>query len=319
MTWGAIAVGTGAVINAVSSAQNSKRAEGEFNTQMGLQQQNVDSAKQFQQQQDQMYGPLNQQMIQQASSDQPLFYGPMQGQINQSFDQGQRNLTSQMAQRGMAGSGLAAGGATNMEIGRSGALDTAFQQGLQSRLQLGQSVLSRYQPMLNQSMVSGALQGQSGVAGQQGQMYNQAAQQGMQSVGSAMSSIGMMGMMGAFNGSPGAGAGDEVPAGMGVGNAPSIPDMPPQQTQETLPEDFQFGPQNSLFGPQPLQTNIQGGGGLYGAGTQTQGMTDTFEPTNPFSGYGMGNVNPTNPFGVYGMNPMQPPVNDGNTNVNYGN
>jgi hypothetical protein len=124
-----VAVGVaavGAIGGAVAANQNNKAAEGMFNSQMGLMQQNVNSINAFNQGQQQLYGPLEQQLVQQASSSEPLFFGPMSGQINANFDAGQRNLQTQMAQRGLQGSGLEAGGASGMELGRVGALDTAF-------------------------------------------------------------------------------------------------------------------------------------------------------------------------------------------------
>lgn len=259
-----------AVAGGVEANQNSKKAEGLMNQQMGLQQQNVNSVQQFQQGQQQTYGPLEQQLVQQASSDQPLFFGAMKGAVNQNFDQGQRNLQTQMAQRGMAGSGLAAGGATGMELGRSGALDTAFQQGLQSRLQLGQSVLSRYQPMLNQSMLSQAYQGQSGVAGQQGQMYNQAAQQGWNQVGSALGSAATGAMLGGLQQPTGTPALNSVLANGAQQLPVQAPTMAPDIAQ-----------------PMPL---ISGQGNMMGTGTVNP---QTF--SQDFSGMGLqGMPSPTN-------------------------
>lgn len=59
--------------------------------------------------------------------------------INQSFQQGQGQLTQSLAQRGLAGSGLEAAGLTAMQTARSSALSDAYMQAQQAeQARLGQ-------------------------------------------------------------------------------------------------------------------------------------------------------------------------------------
>ena len=140
----------------------------------------------FQKQQQGLYGPLEQSLVQQASSTQPLFYGQMSGAINQNFDQAQRNAASQMAARGMSGSGLQGAGIQGMEMGRAGALSQAFNQGLQARQALGLNVLSRYQPLMNQMNTQSAYGQLGGMYGQQAMLQNQAQREMWQMGGQAL-------------------------------------------------------------------------------------------------------------------------------------
>lgn len=137
-----------------------------------------------------LYGPLEQSLVQQAASPLPLFYGQMEGPINQNFNAADRGLSSTMAQRGLAGSPVEAATRGGLQLGRAGALATAFQTGLQNRLQLAQGVLSRYQPDQNVQMVSQGLGQLGGFYGQRGALYGQAAQQGWGAVAQGLGQLG---------------------------------------------------------------------------------------------------------------------------------
>ena len=146
----------------------------------------------LQAQQTGLYGPLENKLVQEASSDQPLWYGQMAGQVNQQYDAGQRNVAAQMASRGLGGSALQGATTAGMEMGRAGALSQAFAQGLQARQALGLNMVSRYQPLMNAMYTSGGYGQLGGYYGQQAGMYNNAAQQGWGNVGSAPMNLAQM-------------------------------------------------------------------------------------------------------------------------------
>jgi len=139
-----------------------------------------------------LYGPLENKLVQEASSDQPLWYGQMAGQVNQQYDAGQRNVAAQMASRGLGGSALQGATTAGMEMGRAGALSQAFAQGLQARQALGLNMVSRYQPLMNAMYTSGGYGQLGGYYGQQAGMYNNAAQQGWGNVGQSLMGLAEM-------------------------------------------------------------------------------------------------------------------------------
>jgi len=186
MTW--VAVGT-MVVGAYSAYANNKAAGKAGDQQQAMYQRDLDSREAFQRQQQQLYGPLEQKMIEQASSDQPLYYGQMSGAIQGNYDQAQRGLNTQMAMRGMSGSGLQGAQSTGLEMGRAGALSGAFQQGLQARTNLGMNVLQRYNPAQNQQNMQQGLGQMGGFYGQQAQQFGNAAQQGWGMVGQGASDL----------------------------------------------------------------------------------------------------------------------------------
>lgn len=143
-------------------------------------------------QQDGLYGPLENRLVQEASSDQPLYYGQMAGGINRNYDAAQRNLASQMAARGMGGSALQGASTAGMEMGRSGQLAQAFQQGLQARTSLGLNMVSRYQPLMNDMYTSGGYGQLGGMYGQQAGQANMASQMGWGDFGSSLMNLAKM-------------------------------------------------------------------------------------------------------------------------------
>jgi len=186
MTW--VAVGS-MVVGAYNANQSGKAAGKATDQQNAMYQQDLASRQAFQAQQQQMYGPLEQKMIEQASSDQPLYYGQMSGAIQGNYDQAQRGLNTQMAMRGMSGSGLQGAQSTGLEMGRAGALSGAFQQGLQARTALGMNVLQRYNPFQNQANVQQGLGQMGEFYGQQANKFNQAAASGWGMVGQGASDL----------------------------------------------------------------------------------------------------------------------------------
>lgn len=189
MPAGAVA-GGGLLYNVYSSERASRRSASAQSEQQRAYEQDLALRRQFLEQQQGLYGPLEQQLVDQARSPLPLFYGPLSGQVQRSYDASGRNLATQFAQRGLSGSNLQGATLQGLELGRAGALSTAFQQGLQQRLALAQNVLSRYQPLANTQNVSQGLGQLGGFYGQQAQLYGQAAAQGWQNVGQGLQGLG---------------------------------------------------------------------------------------------------------------------------------
>lgn len=173
------------------SAYRSNKRSGEYaDMQQDAYQRDLDLRQGFMDQQRGLYGPLEQSLVQQAASPLPLFYGQMEGPINQNFNAADRGLSSTMAQRGLAGSPVEAATRGGLQLGRAGALANAFQTGLQNRLQLAQGVLGRYQPAQNVQMVSQGLGQLGGFFGQRSDLYGKAAQQGWGAVSKGIDQMG---------------------------------------------------------------------------------------------------------------------------------
>lgn len=181
------AIGTAYSIYA--GQQAAKRQSQAMNAQQGAANQQLALEQQFAGQQQGLYGPLEQQMVQQASSSQPLDYGQISGQIQGGYDTAQRNLSEQLASRGLGSSGLAGAGATGLEIGRANSLSTAFQQGLDRRRQLGLGLLGRYNPRADVQGVAGAYGNLQGLYGQYSGMYGGAAQGAYGNAASALQGL----------------------------------------------------------------------------------------------------------------------------------
>lgn len=197
MSWGYIGAAAITVIGGAISANQSNKKAGEAEDKASaLYQGNLNRLTEFDREQQKLYGPIEKNLVQQASSDQPLYYGQMSGAINAGTNAGERNLDTALAARGMTGSGLQAGGLQGMEMGRQGNLASAFQTGLQMRTALGQSLLARYQPMLSQQLMSGATTQAANFNQQQQMLYGNAAAQGWGNVakglGSAFQAYGNM-------------------------------------------------------------------------------------------------------------------------------
>lgn len=176
--------------SAVYGAYSANKASQQQSHAMDMQQQAANAQlaleQQFMQQQQGLYGPLERQLVQQASSTQPLDYGVLAGNIQNQYGAAQRDLQASLASRGLSASGIAAGANTGLEIGRANALSAAFQQGLDRRRQFAMGVLSRYNPGANVQGVAGAYGNQQNLYGQYANMYGQAAQQGYGQVGNAL-------------------------------------------------------------------------------------------------------------------------------------
>lgn len=130
------------------------------------------------------YGPLEQQLLGQATSNQPLGYDILSGQIQQQYADALRRIT----QQGMGG--LAGGAARQAQFGLATGLGSAYAQGQMNRLALGQSLLGR-DPSTQLGMnVSGGYGNLQNMYGQRAGMYGQLAGLGSQGLGNAISGLG---------------------------------------------------------------------------------------------------------------------------------
>ncbi len=185
----AAAAGAGVLISAWSAnnaAKGQQRA-------LDLQQSALASDQAFRQQQyadyQRMYGPLEQQLIQQASSEQPLNLGPNWARIQSNFDQAGRNNTVNLSRNGMLGSGLDTH--NNLENARAYTLSDAFSKGLQARDALRQSVLAMGKQMPQQAgFASQGNLNMAGLYGQQAGLYGNLAAGAGQGLSSSLGALG---------------------------------------------------------------------------------------------------------------------------------
>jgi hypothetical protein len=140
-------------------------------------------------QQNNLYGPIQQNLAEEEANPTPLNYGANLGQINQQTQAGEQRLNGMMAKTGMTGSGLQAAGQQGLEMGRVGELSSAFNTGLQARTKLGIGLLQNYNPLGNAQFGQGALGAQMKFgAGEQG-LYNTGMEQGMTGFGKGLAGV----------------------------------------------------------------------------------------------------------------------------------
>jgi hypothetical protein len=201
MPLGGYVIGS-AVIGAGASMAGSSKAARAQEEAMQAQKQAAEQDLQFRQQMyadaQAKYGPLEQQLLGQATSDRPLGYDMLSGQIQQQYADALRNLSA-MGYQGMGG-GLAGGAARQAQFGLATALPQAYAQGQMARLGLGQSLLGR-DPSTQLGMnVSGGYGNLMNMYGNTANMYGQLAGMGAQGLGNAISGasnmLGQQAMMG---------------------------------------------------------------------------------------------------------------------------
>jgi hypothetical protein len=135
------------------------------------------------------YGPLEQKLIQEASSEQPLNLGPNWARIQSNFDTAARNNETSLARKGMLGSGLDVN--NNLESNRAYALDNAFSQGLQNRQALRLQLLNAGKQMPQQAgFASQGNQQMAGFYGQQAALYGNMAAGAGQGLSSSLGALG---------------------------------------------------------------------------------------------------------------------------------
>jgi hypothetical protein len=135
------------------------------------------------------YGPLEKDLVNQASSDQPLNYAPVASKIQANFDTAGRNQEAALARSGNLGGGYQRN--SNLEMGRATALSDAYSQGLQQRDALRANLYSASKQMPGQATnVSQGFQNMAGLYGQQANTMMNASASGWQGVGNGLSNLG---------------------------------------------------------------------------------------------------------------------------------
>ena len=137
-----------------------------------------------------MYGPVEQRLADEAQSTQPLDYEQNYAAIKQNYGDALRNISSSMAMRGIAGSGLDVGAMRGAALGQAGALSGAYAQGLANRRNLGMALTGRGQIQQAGGAYMGGMQNLANLYGQQAGMYGQAAAQGWQNFGTNLGNLG---------------------------------------------------------------------------------------------------------------------------------
>lgn len=172
--------------SAVSASNAQKKAQ-------ALQQSSIQADQAFRQQQyddyKKTYGPMEQEMLQKATSEQPLNLGPNWARIQANFDQAGRNNEASMARKGMLGSGL---DSHNMlEGARAFTLSDAFSKGLTARDALRERLLNAGKNMPQQAgFVAQGNQNVSNFYGNQAGLYAGAAGQAGQGISSSLGALG---------------------------------------------------------------------------------------------------------------------------------
>ena len=128
--WGALA---GGAIGLIGGIEASNKADSYENLQRQALAGDQAAREKLMASQEAAYGPMRQQLLQEAQNPTPLNYGQASGQINSQAIQSQNQLGGAMAKRGMTGSGAEAAGLQGIEKNRVGELSSAFQNGLQAR------------------------------------------------------------------------------------------------------------------------------------------------------------------------------------------
>ena len=129
------------------------------------------------------YGPLEQQMLGQATSSQPLGYEMLSGQMQQQYADALRRIGEQ-GNIGMGG--LAGGAARQSEFGLATGLGSAYAQGLN----LGQSLLARDPSNQLGMNVSSGMQNMSNIYGNQFDTYNRLGMMGSAGLGQSLQGMG---------------------------------------------------------------------------------------------------------------------------------
>lgn len=133
------------------------------------------------------YGPLEQQMLGQATSNQPLGYEMLSGQMQQQYADALRRIGEQ-GNIGMGG--LAGGAARQSQFGLATGLGNAYAQGQMNRLNLGTSLLGRSPVYGLGQNVSGGYQGLGNAYGGMFDVYNKLGMMGSAATGQALQGFG---------------------------------------------------------------------------------------------------------------------------------
>jgi hypothetical protein len=178
-----------ALYGAYQAYENNREAGKKADQQQQVYGRDLSMRQNLSDQEKQLYGPLESNLLSQASSNEPMYYGQTSGQINKQFGEARRNLASQEAVKGMTSSNLNGATGTGLELSRMGALGSAFQQGLTARTQLGTAMVGRYNPLQLAEYTSGGLGQLGNFYGQQANLYGTAAAQGWQNFGNTANAL----------------------------------------------------------------------------------------------------------------------------------
>ncbi len=181
--------GVGLLVSAYSAHQAGQAQQRAMN----LQQSAIQADQAFRQQQyddyKKQYGPIEQEMTQRASSEQPLNLGPNWARIQSNFDTAGRNATTSLARKGMLGSGQDANSA--LEMGRAYTLSDAFSKGIQARDQLRLQLMQAGKNMPQQAgFVAQGNQNLSNFFGNQSNLFANAAAGAGQGISSGLGALG---------------------------------------------------------------------------------------------------------------------------------
>ena len=176
----------GAIFGANSSKKSAKKAENYFQ----LSEQSLSNDLAFRiktlQEAQKIYNPLEEQLLGKATSDEPLGYDILSGQMQQQYADALRRIGEQ----GNIGvGGLAGGAARQSEFGLATGLGNAYAQGQMNKLNLGTSLLGQ-NPVygLGRDVFAGN-QNMSNFYGQQANMYTQLAGQGSNAIGQSLQGL----------------------------------------------------------------------------------------------------------------------------------
>lgn len=158
-----------------------------------LQQSSIQADQAFRQQQyddyKKNYGPMEQELLQKASSEQPLNLGPNWARIQANFDTAGRNNEASLARKGMLGSGIDSHNL--LEGARAFTLSDAFSKGLTARDALRERLLNAGKNMPQQAgFVAQGNQNMSNFWGNQAGLYAGAAGQAGQGISSSLGALG---------------------------------------------------------------------------------------------------------------------------------
>ena len=176
----------GAAVGMSSSKRASRDAEKAQEMQKKMFDQDLAFRQRMYEEAQSKYGPLEQQMLGQATSTRPLGYDMLSGQIQQQYADALRNLSAM----GYQGGGLAGGAARQAQFGMAEALPQAYAQGQMNRLNLGTSLLARNPAYGLGQNVSGAYQNLANAYGNQFDVYNRLGMMSSLGLGQSLQGLG---------------------------------------------------------------------------------------------------------------------------------
>jgi hypothetical protein len=139
-----------------------------------------------------LMGPIEEQLAAEAKSSEPLDYDKMAAQIKSQYAGANRNLSSSMSNRGMAGMGMDLGGMRGLAMGQAGATTDAYSKGLENRRNLGLTLTGRNQIGQAAQGVGVGMRGMTDLYGGMAKSYNDAAKESWGGFGENLGALGGM-------------------------------------------------------------------------------------------------------------------------------